>query len=134
MSDNRMMIGRVAELTGCKIETIRYYEREALLPKPQRTEGGNRLYTPEMVDRLGFIRRCRELGFTMQEIRELLSLVDREAVSCDRVKVITDSHLSVIQKRIADLRRMERTLRRLSAQCAGDETPDCPIIEALSTR
>lgn len=134
MSDNRMTIGKVAEQTGCKVETIRFYEKERLLPKPDRTEGGNRLYTTEMIERLVFIRRCRELGFTMGEIRQLLSLVDQEQVSCERVKTIADTHLEDIQARISDLRKMERTLRRLSDQCPGGTIPECPIIESLQAK
>lgn len=134
MSDNRLMIGKVAEMTGCKVETIRYYEKERLLLKPDRTEGGNRLYTTEMIDRLVFIRRCRELGFSMEEIRQLLSLVDQDQVSCERVKTIADTHLADIQTKISDLRKMERILRRLSDQCPGGTIPDCPIIESLQAK
>lgn len=134
MSDNRMMIGKVAGLTGCNVETIRFYEKERLLPAPERTEGGHRLYTTIMVDRLVFIRRCRELGFKMNEIRQLLSLVDREQVSCERVKAMADAHLEDVRAKIADLRKMERTLRELSDQCPGGEIPDCPIVESLQSR
>jgi len=134
MSDIRMMIGKVAEQTGCKVETIRFYEKERLLPEPDRSEGGNRLYSTDMVDRLFFIRRCRELGFTMDEIRQLLSLVDREQVSCDRVKDIADTHLADVRAKISDLRRMERTLQRLSDECPGGPMPACPIIRSLRAR
>jgi MerR family mercuric resistance operon transcriptional regulator len=133
MSDNRVMIGQVATQTSCKVETIRFYEKEGLLPEPDRTAGVGRLYTAALVDRLAFIRRCRELGFSMGEIRGLLSLVDRQQVSCERVKSIADSHLSDIQSRIRDLRKMQRTLQHLSEQCSGDGTPDCPIIDALQS-
>ena len=131
MSSARLKIGKVAERTGCKVETIRFYEKERLLPEPDRTEGGSRLYSQELVDRLVFIRRSRELGFSMGEIRELLSLVDRDQVSCNRVKAIAESHLEDIRGRIADLRKMERTLRRLADRCPGGEMPECPIVELL---
>jgi MerR family mercuric resistance operon transcriptional regulator len=84
-----------------------------------------------MVGRLVFVRRCRELGFSMNEIRQLLSLVDREQVSCERVKTIADEHRRDIRSKIADLRKMERTLRELSSRCSGLDVPDCPIIEVL---
>ena len=127
-------IGKVATKTGCNIETIRYYEREGLLPAPERTAGGHRLYTVQMVNRLHFVRRCRELGFSMSEIRQLLSLVDREQVSCEQVKTIALDHLQDVQSKIADLRKMERTLRDLSNQCSGEDVPECPIIDALQSR
>jgi MerR family transcriptional regulator, mercuric resistance operon regulatory protein len=134
MSGNLMLIGQVARQTGCKVETIRFYEKERLLPEPARTEGGNRLYTTELVSRLVFIRRCRELGFTMNEIRQLLSLVDEEEVSCDGVKAIADSHLKDVRDKIADLKKMERTLQQLSKLCPGGAKPDCPIIESLQAK
>jgi len=130
----RVTIGKVARQTGCNIETIRYYEKESLLPQPGRTEGGHRLYTIAMVERLVFIRRCRELGFSMEEIRRLLSVVDGEQVSCERVKHIAETHLRDIRSKIADLKKMERTLRDLSSQCSGEDVPECPIIEVLQQR
>ncbi len=130
----RVTIGKVARKTGCNIETIRYYEKESLLPQPGRTEGGHRLYTIAMVERLVFIRRCRELGFSMAEIRGLLSVVDGEQVSCERVKQIAEIHLHDIRTKIADLRKMERTLRDLSNQCSGKDVPECPIIDVLQQR
>lgn len=138
MSNNhfthRITIGKVAARTGCKIETIRYYEKESLLPLPGRTEGGHRLYTVAMVERLVFIRRCRELGFSMDEIRKLLSIVDGEQVSCERVKHIAEVHLRDIRSKLTDLKKMERTLRDLSDQCSGEDVPECPIIEVLQQR
>ena len=131
MSNDRLTIGKVAEQTGCHIETIRYYEKEDLLPPPGRSAGGHRLYTSDLIERLVFIRRSRELGFSMQEIRELLSVVDGRQVSCERVKNLADTHLKDIRSKISDLRRMETTLRELSNQCSGDDVPECPIIEAL---
>jgi len=131
MSNDRLTIGKVAGQTGCHIETIRYYEKENLLPPPGRSAGGHRLYTSDLIERLVFIRRSRELGFSMQEIRELLSVVDGRQVSCERVKNLADTHLKDIRSKISDLRRMETTLRELSNQCSGDDVPECPIIEAL---
>ena len=129
-----MLIGQVAKETGCKVETIRFYEKERLLREPARSEGGNRLYSTDLVDRLVFIRRCRELGFTMKEIRQLLSLADEQEVSCDQVKAIADSHLQDVQDKIADLKKMERILKKLSALCPGGIRPDGPIIESLQAK
>jgi MerR family mercuric resistance operon transcriptional regulator len=124
-------IGELSKQTGCKIETIRYYEQKSLLPKPPRTDGGHRLYSEEMRGRLLFIRRSRELGFSMDEIRGLLSLVDGEQVSCERVKSMAEEHLRDIRAKISDLRRMQRTLSDLASRCSGEDVPDCPIIETL---
>lgn len=126
-------IGKVAGYTGCKVETIRYYEKEGVLPEPERTEGGHRLYSVEIVKRLVFIRRCRELGFSMDEIRQLLSIVDAERVSCEQVKTITDLHIQDIKLKIRDLKKMERTLSGLSNRCSGKDIPDCPIIDVLQS-
>ena len=134
MSTHRLTIGKVAEQTGCHIETIRYYEKEGLLPPPERSEAGHRLYTPALVERLVFIRRSRELGFSMLEIRKLLSVVDGEQVSCERVKHLAETHLQDSAQKISDLRSMQRTLRALSDQCSGSDVPECPIIEALQSR
>jgi MerR family mercuric resistance operon transcriptional regulator len=124
-------IGELSRQTGCKVETIRFYEQQGLMPDPPRTDGGHRLYSFELAGRLGFIRRSRELGFSMHEIRELLSLVDRQQVSCEKVKSIAEDHLRDIRAKIADLRKMQRTLRDLAGRCSGQDVPDCPIIEVL---
>lgn len=126
-----LTIGKVADQTGYNIETIRFYEKEGLLPKPNRTEGGHRLYTEEMVKRLVFVRRARELGFSMNEIRQLLTIVDGNLISCERVKTITDIHIKEIRSKITDLKKMERILSDLSNQCSGKDIPECPIIDAL---
>ena len=100
-------------------------------PKPDRSAGGHRVYREEDLQRLTFIRRCREMGFSLEEIRGLLSLVDGEQVSCKRVKNIADEHLMDVRAKISDLKKIERTLSKLSASCSGKEVPQCPIIEAL---
>lgn len=124
-------IGELSRHTGCKIETIRYYEQQALMPAPPRTAGGHRLYNAQMAGRLMFIRRSRELGFTMDEIRQLLSLVDREQVSCERVRDIAEHHLEDIKAKITDLKKMQRTLSEMANRCSGRDVPDCPIIDVL---
>ncbi|MBA3966048.1 MAG: helix-turn-helix domain-containing protein [Nitrospirales bacterium] len=124
-------IGELSKQTCCNIETIRYYERIGLLSKPPRTEGGHRLYDHEQIKRLVFIRRSRELGFSLEEIRTLLKLVDGQRYTCEEVKTVTDGHLEDVKKKISDLRRLQKTLAGISAQCQGGQVPECPIIDAL---
>jgi MerR family mercuric resistance operon transcriptional regulator len=127
----RLGIGALSEQTGCNIETIRYYEREGLLPNPPRTEGGHRMYDDEHLKRLTFIRRSRELGFTLEEVRGLLRMVDGEHYTCAEVKSLTLDHLKDVRGKLADLKKLEKVLKQLADQCTGDKTPDCPIVEAL---
>lgn len=124
-------IGKVAAWTGCNRETIRFYEKQGLLPEPERTEGGHRLYTEATMKRLIFIRRARELGFSLTEIRQLLSVVDGKRISCKRVKKITDAHLHDVRSRIRDLKNIEQTLSMLSSRCLDKNTPECPVINVL---
>ncbi|MDT7040782.1 helix-turn-helix domain-containing protein [Candidatus Nitronereus thalassa] len=126
-----MLIGTLSQKTGCHIETIRYYERIGLLPKPLRTEGGRRVYNNEQIKRLGFICRSRELGFSLDEIRTLLRLVDGKKYTCQEVKIITENHLKDVNKKITDLRRLQKTLADISSQCKGGQVPVCPIIDVL---
>ena len=124
-------IGVLAKQTECHIETIRYYERIGLLSKPPRTQGGHRLYDKEQIKRLIFIRRSRELGLSLDEIRTLFILVDGERYTCREVKVVTEQHLRDVSKKISDLRRLQKTLRDISAECEGGLVPHCPIIDGL---
>lgn len=124
-------IGELSRRTKVNIETIRYYERCGVLPPPPRTGGGHRAYGEDHLKRLNFVRRSRELGFSLDEVRQMLRLVDGGDVTCEQVKEMTLEHLANVRAKIADLRRMERTLKDTAARCAGDKTPDCPIIEAL---
>jgi MerR family mercuric resistance operon transcriptional regulator len=125
-------IGGLSGQTGVNIETIRYYERVGLLPVPPRTGGGHRLYGDGHARRLTFIRRSRELGFSLEDIRKLLALVDGGDYTCADVKVIATRHLADIHDKIADLARLEQVLKGIAARCDGGALPDCPIIEALS--
>ena len=125
--------GVLAKRSSVNAETIRYYENIALLPPPCRSAGGHRIYSEEDYQRLCFIRRCREMGFSLDEIHGLLALVDGENVSCEQVKLIADNNLANIQAKIADLRKMEHTLSELSSNCSGNDVPQCPIIDALQT-
>jgi MerR family mercuric resistance operon transcriptional regulator len=126
-----MTIGTLSRHTGCKIETIRYYERVGVLPAPARSEGGHRLYTTDHLRRLTFVRRARDLGFSLEAVRELLRLADGRGRSCAEVAAVARGHLDDIRAKIANLRRLEAVLDDLLAHCQGATAPDCPIIEAL---
>jgi MerR family mercuric resistance operon transcriptional regulator len=129
-----MQIGKAAAASGCHIETIRYYERVGLLPHPARTAGGYRKYRLEEVDRLRFITRGRELGFSLEEIRSLLALADDPALSCRDVDQLARHHLADIQQRVRELRRIARELERTIANCAGGKRGQCAILGALRQR
>lgn len=124
-------IGGLSKQTGVNIETIRYYERIGVLPGPPRTSGGHRLYGEDHLKRLTFVRRSRELGFPLEEIRGLLRMVDGDDYSCDEVKDLTLDHLAEIRSKIADLKKLEKVLKDMASQCEGGNVPDCPIIDAL---
>ena len=127
-------IGETARRSGCKIETVRYYERIGIVPRPPRSEGGHRLYDEETVRRLGFILRARELGFAIGDIRALLGLVDRRAANCREVKRIAERQRDAVRSRVADLRRLERDLEGMTSLCSGRKIPDCPVIDSLFDR
>jgi MerR family mercuric resistance operon transcriptional regulator len=127
----RLTIGTLSNRTGCNIETIRYYERIRLMPRTARSAGGHRVYGEDHVKRLGFIRRSRELGFTLDQIRTLLGLVDGRRSTCAEVKRITVEHLDAIHRKVADLRTIERVLKDMAAQCDGGAVPRCAVIDAL---
>jgi Cu(I)-responsive transcriptional regulator len=128
-----LRIGDLAKATGTKVVTIRYYEQIGLLPVPSRTDGNYRSYSEEHLRRLRFVRRCRDLGFTLGQVRELLHLSLQQSQQCAEVDRITAQHLGEIERKIADLNRLAGELRRLSACCEGEGLiADCRIIEALS--
>ncbi len=127
----RLGIGALSELSGVNIETIRYYERAGLLPAPPRTAGGHRSYSSDHFKRLTFIRRSRRLGFSTDEVRGLLSLVNSGSYTCGEVHALTMKHLDDVRRKIADLRRMEKSLVEISSACEGGAAPECPIIETL---
>lgn len=124
-------IGTLSERTGCKIETIRYYERIGVMNRSPRSAGGYRLYGTEDLKRLNFVRRARELGFGLPEIRALLDFADRKNPSCREVSNLAAGHLADVRSKIRDLRRMGRVLEQLIADCAGGTLPHCPLLEAL---
>lgn len=124
-------IGALSRRTGVNIETIRYYERIRMLPAPPRTASGRRVYGDEDVRMLRFIRRARELGFSLDEIRALLRLRTPGRAPCGKVRSIAMHHLEDIRAKISDLAKLERLLTRTVARCRGDEAPDCPVLEIL---
>jgi MerR family mercuric resistance operon transcriptional regulator len=132
MGHDGITIGKLSGRTACNIETIRYYERIGLLPSPER-RGRYRSYTAVDVRRLTFVRRARELGFTLDEVRALLALAATDGQSaCAEVRKISATHLADVRARIADLRAMERFLAAALRQCDAGERLGCPLIETLS--
>ena len=123
----------LARRTGCNLETIRYYEKIGMMPEPPRTLSGYRVYGETHVARLRFILRGRELGFSIEELRGLLCLVDRGTQTCAEVKALTEHHLADIRAKIADLRRIEKVLATTAAQCSGEQVPECPMLDALAS-
>src|SRR5262249_53101374 len=122
-------IGALAQQTGCNIETIRYYERIRLLPKPRRERGGRfRRYAADDVARLRFVRRARQLGFTLVEVRGLLRLAasDRQDV-CREARSLATAHVADIRAKIADLQAMERVLTDIICECETGQHPRCPL-------
>jgi Cu(I)-responsive transcriptional regulator len=134
MSGNgRISIGDLAKGTGTKVVTVRYYEQIGLLPIPSRTAGNYRTYSNEHIRCLRFIRRCRDLGFTLDQIRDLLRLSSQKSDDCAEVDRITAEHLAEIEQKVSDLKRLAKELRRLNNCCQGNGIiADCRIIEALS--
>lgn len=126
-----MTRGELARLTGCNPETVRYYEKAGLMPAPPRSPGGHRQYDDSYVRRLYFILRSRELGFSIEELRGLLAMVDGNTYTCAEVRDISLEHLRAIHRKIADLRRLERTMAAMVAECDGGAVPECPVIDAL---
>jgi MerR family mercuric resistance operon transcriptional regulator len=128
-----IQIGELSRRTGCNIVTIRYYEQIALLPVPARSAGRYRVYDGTDVRRLAFIRRARDLGFTLDEVRTLLSLSANDGNdTCVSVREVAEHHLADVRAKIADLRAMEHVLADAVRHCAAGQVPGCPIIEALS--
>ena len=123
--------GTLAKQSGVNSETIRYYEKIGLMPDPMRSSGGHRVYEQPHLKRLSFIRRTRELGFTLEEVRGLLGLVDGGDYTCAEVRNRTISHLDDVAQKIRDLQKMQRTLKSMAAKCDGGLVPDCPIVDEL---
>lgn len=129
-----LTIGKLASATGVNVETIRYYERSGLISPPARTEGNYRSYDMDAVTRLRFIRRTRDLGFSLEQVRALLSISGRQDSSCGTVDVIATEHLTEVDRKIADLTALRRELAEAVASCAGGTVAECRILEAFSPR
>ena len=127
-----MTIGQVANAAAVNVQTVRYYERRGLFPTPRRTPAGYRQYAEDAVTRLRFIKHAQELGFSLNEVQELLGLRVRDGAACDAIERKTRQKIEVVHQRIRDFQRMKRTLERLAAACAARQaTDDCPILEVL---
>jgi MerR family mercuric resistance operon transcriptional regulator len=127
-----LAIGALSRRTGVNIETIRYYERVGILSAPPRTEGGHRVYGSQATRMLIFIRRARELGFGLEEIRALLDLAHPGKASCADVRAIAARHLHEVRAKIADLAKLERLLAKTIKQCSGKAVPECPVLDVLN--
>jgi MerR family mercuric resistance operon transcriptional regulator len=123
--------GEISKKTGVNGETIRYYEKIGLVQEPDRAANGYRVYGVDHLKRLSFIKRCRELGFTLKEIAALLALVDGGSYTCEEIRDHTVTHLNDIDNKIRDLRKMQRTLREMVSECEGGLLPECPIVDSL---
>ncbi|WP_435686035.1 MerR family transcriptional regulator, partial [Sedimenticola selenatireducens] len=128
----RYSIGQMARIGNCKVQTIRYYEQIGLLPEPERSAGNQRIYNRAHMNRLGFIRHSRELGFSLDRIKEILALTDDPSHSCETVDQIARRHLLEVESRIKRLQSMRKELKRMIDRCSGNKVADCRIIEALS--
>lgn len=124
-------IGELSKRTSVNIETIRFYEKKDILPRPARSDAGRRIYDEEDVKRLNFIHKCRRLGFSLKEVVSLLSLVDNGDYTCKQVHESTCRHVNEVKEKIEDLNRMERVLTEMADQCGKGNVPDCPIIDRL---
>ncbi|MBI3264102.1 MAG: MerR family DNA-binding protein [Acidobacteria bacterium] len=129
-----LTIGQVARQAGVGVETVRFYERQGLLDAPPRRASGYRQYAPEMVARLQFIRRAKELGFALKEIRELLSLRVAPETTCGDIKQQAEAKMADIDAKLRDLQRMKMALAQLVDACSGSgPTSQCPILDALES-
>jgi DNA-binding transcriptional MerR regulator len=132
MGNKQLYIGDLARDAGCTVQLIRHYEKIGLLPEPERTSGNRRVYSEDQASRLQFIRHSRELGFSLDDIRQLLAFTDQPGQSCKMVDTIARQHLRSVQARIIRLRSMERELERMIHQCVGGFIAGCRIIEILA--
>lgn len=129
-----LTIGDLGKATDTKVETIRYYERIGLLAKPDRTGGNYRAYGQEALARLSFIRRARDLGFSLDQVRELLALASQDQRDCGSVDAIANAHLAEIDRKLADLAALRHELSAVIASCDGGTIAECRILDALAPR
>jgi Cu(I)-responsive transcriptional regulator len=131
MVSGSLSIGDLARAAGTKAETVRYYERIGLLPAPARTSGNYRAYARSHLERLSFIRRARDLGFSLDQVRALLRLADDRSQSCAEVDRIAKLHLTEVERKIADLASLGEELRQLIEKCRHGTIAECRILDAL---
>ena len=128
-----LTIGVLAEQAGCNVPTVRYYEEIGLLPKAVRRASGHRMYGANDLKRLIFVRRCRDFDFPIERVRDLVSLIDSPNSDCTRARDLAEAQLSIVRKKLAELRELEHSLAKVSAdcteQCAGGPSKDCVILE-----
>lgn len=129
---NPLTIGQLARRTGTKAETIRYYERIGLLAAPSRSGGNYRHYAPDATRQLAFVRRARELGFSIGQVRELLGLATEQDADCTRIDEVARTHVEAIEHKIRDLRQLKTELERMIGSCPGGRVSDCRVLDALS--
>ena len=128
-----MKIGEIAKRTGFKIETVRFYEAEGLVPAPIRSGGNYRLYDRSHLDRLSFIKRSRDLGFTLDQVRALLRLADDPQGSCEEADTIAAVHIAEIDRKLADLAALRAEITQWGGTCNADVVAECKVIDALSS-
>ncbi|OJS99370.1 Cd(II)/Pb(II)-responsive transcriptional regulator [Marinobacter nauticus] len=129
-----MKIGELSKTTGLPVETIRYYEKIGLMPAPERNASGYRQYRSDHRDRLLFIKRCRNLDMTQDEIRELIQLANQPEADCSKVDALLAQHLNHVRERLAELTRLEKTLERLQKACSrGRSVSECGILDGLNS-
>lgn len=132
-----MTIGTLSDEAGCNVPTIRYYEEIGLLPPAKRRPSGHRFYAEGDLRRLIFIRRCRDFGFAIEQIQELISLVENESRDCSEALAVTEAHLAAVREKRRELQALEKSLAKFvegcRGACAGGPTPDCVIFDDLST-
>lgn len=133
MTSEPMNIGQAAAASGVSAKMIRHYESIGLFPQASRTESGYRQYTDRDINTLRFIRRSRDLGFSLEQIRELLDLWHNRRRSSRRVKALAQAHLDELNAKVEELLQMRATLEHLVACCQGDDRPDCPILDTLQS-
>ena len=126
-----LTIGAMSRKTGTKVQTIRYYEQIGLLPEPERSAGGQRRYRPDDLDRLSFVRHARQLGFSLEAIRELLDLADHPQQSCSDADSIARRQLVQVEQRILRLQALKTELERMISECTGDKVADCRVLKIL---
>ncbi len=133
MNDKTFTTGQLARQANCKVETVHYYEKTGIMPEPGRTKGGHRIYTLTHLKRLNFIRRCRDLGFSIEQVKELLRFIDESDHYCGEVKAMAMLHIRETQQKIDDLTRLKDALNQMVGQCKGQNysIDNCPIIDAL---